>query len=39
MNRVMNNNFDLDNVNKRIPYSVPSADFLKQMEKNIWNEV
>ena len=39
MNRVMNNNFDLDNVNKRMPYSVPSADFFKQMAKNIWNEV
>ena len=34
----MNNNFDFNNVGKRMPYTAPDG-FLDQMEANVWQEV
>lgn len=39
MRRVMNNRFDLDNANKRMPYTTSSDDFFDKLEENIWKEV
>lgn len=34
----MNNNFDFNNIGKRMPYTAPDG-FLDQMEANVWQEV
>lgn len=34
----MNDNFNLDNVGKRMPYTTPEG-FLDQLEANVWQEV
>ena len=39
MRAVMNNRFDLDNANKRMPYTTSSDDFFDKLEENIWKEV
>lgn len=39
MRTVMNNGFDLDNANKRMPYTTSSDDFFDKLEENIWKEV
>ncbi len=39
METVMNNGFDLDNANKRMPYTISSDDFFDKLEENIWKEV
>lgn len=34
----MNDNFNLDNVGKRMPYTMPEG-FLDQLEANVWQEI
>ena len=39
MKTVKNNQFDLDNVGKRMPYTLSSDHFFDKLEDNIWKEV